>query len=631
MIGEIELPVEYVRKSSDSEDKQIASITSQQRVLKESISNYNRLAFVGRFEESKTAKAPGRKKFNEMVDLLESGKAKSILTWHLNRLARNPVDGGKIIWLVQHYGIKIHTPGKTYTKEDTLMMYVEFAMANQFINDLQKTTKRGLDDKVILKQAPQLAPVGYLNDTLKRQGERDIVTDEKRFKTVRRMWDMLLSGNYNPAQILEIATKEWGFICKDGHPLSRSRIYEMFRNPFYMGKFKRKNEIYEGSHPPMVTPHEFSLAQKILDSHGRPRQRTREIIYNPLIRCVCGSSVTTEERYRKICSSCHKKYNAEVHAKCPKCSTKAPEKTSFFAYCHCDRGRDKTCKQPHITIKDLETQVDELLASIEIHNDFVRWAMDHLRRVNAEEGGFVQSKLSALNERIAAITRLETLLFEKWAGEANSDGSLLSDEQYKTRKNDYAEEKKNLQEQLNSTHYSHDSWLETAEKTFVFARNARYWFAQGDKIQKRAIIQALGSNLILKDRKLHLDLQKPLQYIQEAKIMIESSNENSEPADSMLIKGETSTLDFENLVGGDRRDSNPQPTAPQAVALPLSYDHHIYPQNYNIRAYICLYLGGNIVTKAIPATNPPTCAQKATPPISPVTALSVIVANPLKS
>lgn len=31
---------------------------------------------------------------------------------------------------------------------------------------------------------------------------------------------------------------------------------------------------------------------------------------------------------------------------------------------------------------------------------------------------------------------------------------------------------------------------------------------------------------------------------------------------------------------GDRRDSNPQPTVPQTVALPLSYDHHDYLKNY---------------------------------------------------
>ena len=151
----------YKRKSSDSEDKQILSLVSQDRVIKESISGFTSLHFVANFEESMSAKAPGRPKFNKMCELLEQGRAKFIICWQLNRLARNPVDGGRIIWLVQHYGVKIITPSKTYDFNDILLMYVEFAMSNQFINDLRKNTLRGLGDKLKSGIAPILAPIGY--------------------------------------------------------------------------------------------------------------------------------------------------------------------------------------------------------------------------------------------------------------------------------------------------------------------------------------------------------------------------------------------------------------------------------------------------------------------------------------
>ena len=90
----------YKRKSSDSEDKQILSLESQNRTIRESIPNFHSFNIVSDFEESKSAKAPGRPKFNEMVSLLEQGKAKYVICWQLNRLARNSVDGGRIIWLV---------------------------------------------------------------------------------------------------------------------------------------------------------------------------------------------------------------------------------------------------------------------------------------------------------------------------------------------------------------------------------------------------------------------------------------------------------------------------------------------------------------------------------------------------
>ena len=47
-----------------------------------------------------TAKIPGRPIFGEMISRMEKGEASGILAWHPDRLARNSVDGGKVIYLV---------------------------------------------------------------------------------------------------------------------------------------------------------------------------------------------------------------------------------------------------------------------------------------------------------------------------------------------------------------------------------------------------------------------------------------------------------------------------------------------------------------------------------------------------
>ena len=88
----------YARKSTDEPDRQILSIESQIDELKE-FAEREQLEIVETFVESQTAKEPGRPIFNNMLSLIEKGKASGILAWHPDRLARNSIVGGKIIYL----------------------------------------------------------------------------------------------------------------------------------------------------------------------------------------------------------------------------------------------------------------------------------------------------------------------------------------------------------------------------------------------------------------------------------------------------------------------------------------------------------------------------------------------------
>ena len=51
------------------------------------------------FVESKTAEEPGWEIFNEILASIEKGEAEEILAWY-PRLARNSIDGGRIIYLI---------------------------------------------------------------------------------------------------------------------------------------------------------------------------------------------------------------------------------------------------------------------------------------------------------------------------------------------------------------------------------------------------------------------------------------------------------------------------------------------------------------------------------------------------
>ena len=89
----------YARKSTDEPERQVLSIEAQMFELREYAKKEN-LNIVREFVESKTAKEPGREIFNEMVECIEKNEAEGILAWHPDRLARNSIDGGRIIYLV---------------------------------------------------------------------------------------------------------------------------------------------------------------------------------------------------------------------------------------------------------------------------------------------------------------------------------------------------------------------------------------------------------------------------------------------------------------------------------------------------------------------------------------------------
>jgi len=138
----------YSRKSSEAEDRQVLSIESQTQEVKK-VAEKLGIPIQGILSEAKSAKAPGRPVFNDMMQRIYRGEAQGVICWKLDRLARNPIDGGAIIWAIKQHGIEIITPTQTFSQHDdnTILMYIEFGMAQKYIDDLSRNVKRGLRTK----------------------------------------------------------------------------------------------------------------------------------------------------------------------------------------------------------------------------------------------------------------------------------------------------------------------------------------------------------------------------------------------------------------------------------------------------------------------------------------------------
>lgn len=88
----------YARKSTDVEDKQVLSIEAQLVELRE-FAKREGLHIAAEYIEKKSAKTTGRLVFGTLLAEIEQN-GDNILAWHPDRLARNSVDGGQVVYLL---------------------------------------------------------------------------------------------------------------------------------------------------------------------------------------------------------------------------------------------------------------------------------------------------------------------------------------------------------------------------------------------------------------------------------------------------------------------------------------------------------------------------------------------------
>ena len=191
----------YARKSTEDEDHQVLSIESQLAELREFAAK-EKLEIAASLCEAKTAKEPGRTKFAEMLSFLEKGKADGILSWHPDRLARNAVDGGKIIHLIDKgviKSLKFPTFWFEPTPQGLFMLQIAFGQSKYYVDALRENVTRGMRQKVRNGVWPSKAPLGYLNNPK----TRGIDADKEKAPKVKKVFELYATGNYNLRELAE--------------------------------------------------------------------------------------------------------------------------------------------------------------------------------------------------------------------------------------------------------------------------------------------------------------------------------------------------------------------------------------------------------------------------------------------
>ena len=468
----------YARKSTDVEDKQIRSIPDQILELRE-FAKREGLYISEELIEKQSAKIPGRPVFNSMIERIEKGEACGILSWHPDRLARNSIDGGKIIYLVDTGKIKLLKFPQFWfdpTPQGKFMLTIAFGQSKYFVDNLSENTKRGLRQKALRGEFPSWAPVGYLN--VIRNRRKIIIVDKKKAPIIIKALEMFATGNY---RIMDIGS----FLAKNGITTRRTKkgeggkpipsdqiTYQILTNPFYYGHFRFKGEIHEGIHSPIITKKLWDQVQKVVKRRGKVI--TKERVHKPymgLFRCgECGYMITAEMK-------------------------------KGFTYYRCTKkSKTHKCTQLFTREEEVDKQLSDNLLTVSLRQD---WADKMLDKLSVEEKDVTQSCLvfvQSKKDEIKLINDKLQRLLDSYLDE------VIDRDSYLTKKSELLSLKKTLEEQIINFEQTQNAWLEPMKQWIMEATNVANIARSEDLDEKKVLaLKIFGSNSTLKDRKVYCE------------------------------------------------------------------------------------------------------------------------------
>ena len=487
----------YVRKSTDVEDKQVLSVEAQVVELKEYAAKYE-LEVVDIFIEKRTAKKPGRPILNKMLSRISSGEASGILSWLPDRLSRNSIDSGQVIYMLdENILLDLKFPHFWFenTPQGKYMLANEFNSSKQYVDNLSVNTKRGLRQKVRRGEMPGVAPIGYCNDMRTKTAK----IDKKTAPIIKQAFELYARGDKRLDEIADFmyangihtrAGQLYGKKTTGKKPHHKNRIKRMLTNPFYYGHFRYLGELYEGKHTPIISKRLFDDVQDVLERRGRPQKAVKEP--QPLcglVHCSCGMMFTNERQIKR-------QKNGNVH---------------IYDYYRCTRkSKTVVCKEPHIRAEELDKQLSSLLLDFAMPTSWADKLHELIQQDEVKDKSSLNANINASQEQIVQLSsKLQRLL------DSYLDGDVER-ELYQAKRAEILGEKKRLQEQIEQASLGVLTWVEPMKRWIETSVSICKTAKSDDQLAKKSLcLEIFGSNLKIQNKNVVVNDDQFLNSPQE--------------------------------------------------------------------------------------------------------------------
>jgi len=476
----------YVRKSSEAEEKQAMSIEAQVHELTE-LANRENLFIAETFIESKSAKVPGRKEFARMIEKIHASKEPvSILAWHPDRLARNSIDGGQIIYLIdikKICGLKFSTFWFEPTPQGLFMLQVAFGQSKYYSDNLSENVKRGIRQKLRRGEWIVSAPMGYVNNPKTSNIEPDPVKS----KIVQKIFKEFAEGKHSLKSARE-RLSFFGILSRTNKQLGNSSMHGMLTNPIYTGVIKCKDEFFEGKFEALISQSTFEAVQQRLKMSSRPRKskHKHDFALTGLFTCgECGCAITAQF---------------------------AKGNGGIYRYYRCTKRKCK-CSQGYLREDLMQNEVRNVLQQVAIPEE---WANKMLAQVEIWEKEEQKNLISfAQNVELKIKDTEEKLdkLVNAFLEETIDKGTYLK------KKEELIKLKMELHQKKSDFGQKNKFWFEPLKNWIESSLLAGQLANSKDFSFEKSLLEKIGTNRILKDKKLRFDFAPPFSFVSKYKGM----------------------------------------------------------------------------------------------------------------
>ncbi|MFA6386759.1 MAG: recombinase family protein [Candidatus Paceibacterota bacterium] len=466
------IAVIYCRVSTQDQADKGLSIEEQERLCKEKAeqAGYSILAIIK--DEGKSGGSLKRAGMQQLMKLSIEKKIDAVFTVHSDRIARNTENYLYLRALFRNNDVElffIQLPNLD-DSAGSKMMDSMFAIVNQYQRDItsDKVTMT-MEGKARLGYFPALAPLGYKNitrpdPTVERAGQKIVVKDPEVAPLVKKGFELCATGNFSVFDITDILYEK-GLRTKYGKKLSYSRLYDVLRNPFYIGEVNwGKVRLKEGKHEHLIEKDLFYSVQRLLTMKNGHlcRRRKYQWLLSGFLRC-----------HTHQC-----RYTAEYHL------------NKKIGYYHCTNRNG--CGK-YVEVNKLESMIEDKFKEIEFSQKFIDLVIEKVKSVFYERRKLYEDKRKSL------INQKTVFELKRKSAEDKLLANVITDDDFRRIKEDINEELENLNKRTIELEKERRINMDVAQEVLNLSRNIYDTYSKAPHNLKRHLLAFFWEKFEIKD------------------------------------------------------------------------------------------------------------------------------------